>query len=70
MDRSLPVRVRLARVGRFAPDPCSTDSAMDALDLEVVPADAALVRRADELWTEDLADGSTLRGVRIVDPFR
>ncbi|WP_436700871.1 PIN domain-containing protein [Nocardioides sp. BYT-33-1] len=68
---------------------------LDALDLEVVPADAALVRRAattaaahqlsifdalvleaavaggcDELWTEDLADGSTLRGVRIVDPFR
>lgn len=67
---------------------------LDALDLEVVPADASLVRRAaqtadehqlsivdamvleaavvagcEELWTEDLADGSVLRGVRITNPF-
>ena len=68
---------------------------LDALELDVIPADVALVRRAartadehelsifdamvleaavlgrcDELWTEDLADGSILRGVRIVNPFR
>lgn len=68
---------------------------LEAIDLDVVPADAALVRRAaataevhglsifdalileaavaggcDELWSEDLAHGSTLRGVRIVNPFR
>lgn len=64
------------------------------LDMDVVPADAELVRSAattaaehqlsifdamvveaavrggcDELWSEGLADGSTLRGIRIVNPF-
>lgn len=68
---------------------------LEALALEVVPADAHLVRRAaataaahqlsifdalileaaalagcQELWTEDLAAGSMLRDVRIVNPFR
>lgn len=68
---------------------------LDAIDLDVVPATAGLVRRAartadqhqlsifdamvleaavfagcDQLLTEDLADESTLRGVRIVNPFR
>lgn len=67
---------------------------LDALPLEVIPADAELVRFAahtaalhglsifdamileaavrggcNELWTEDLTDGSTLRGVRIVNPL-
>ncbi|MGV9857281.1 PIN domain-containing protein [Gordonia sp. NPDC003425] len=68
---------------------------LDTLPLDVVAADAELVRVAartaathelsifdamiveaavrggcDELWTEDLADGSTLRGVRIINPLR
>ncbi|MBB2890760.1 PIN domain-containing protein [Flexivirga oryzae] len=68
---------------------------LDALELDVVPADASLVRRAartadehalsifdamvleaavlagcSELWTEDLSHGSSLRGVRVVNPFR
>ena len=67
---------------------------LDALVLDVVPADEELIRRAtataaahqlsifdalileaaalaecDELWTEDLAAGARLRGVRIVNPF-
>ena len=67
---------------------------LEALDLPVVPADGALVRRAattaaahdlsifdamvleaaahggcQEILTEDLAAGSVLRGVRIVNPF-
>ncbi len=70
-------------------------SVLEALDFDVVGADAQLVLRAaqtsashdlsiydamileaavrghcEELWTEDLATGSTLRGVRIVDPFQ
>ncbi len=40
-------------------------SIFDALVLE-----AAAAAECEELWTEDLADGSTLRGVRIVNPFR
>lgn len=39
-------------------------SIFDALVVE-----AAALEECDELWTEDLADGSTLRGVRIVNPF-
>jgi len=67
---------------------------LDSLPLDVIPADAELVRVAahtaarhelsifdamileaavrggcDELWTEDLADGGTLRGVRVVNPL-
>ncbi|MFT3797760.1 PIN domain-containing protein [Microbacterium sp.] len=76
----------------------SRDQAMrmlSALDVDVVPTDAALVLAAAatasahqlsifdalvleaavsagcaELWSEDLTDGATLRGVRIVNPFR
>ncbi|HNP55561.1 MAG TPA: PIN domain-containing protein [Gordonia sp. (in: high G+C Gram-positive bacteria)] len=40
-------------------------SIFDALVLE-----AAAAAGCHELWTEDLADGSILRGVRIVNPFR
>ncbi|MFT4201352.1 PIN domain-containing protein [Gordonia sp. (in: high G+C Gram-positive bacteria)] len=39
-------------------------SIFDALILE-----AAASSGCEELWTEDLAAGSTLRGVRIVNPF-
>ncbi|MFT3901396.1 MAG: PIN domain-containing protein [Gordonia sp. (in: high G+C Gram-positive bacteria)] len=39
-------------------------SIFDALILE-----AAVSSGCEELWTEDLAAGSTLRGVRIVNPF-
>ncbi|MEP9413229.1 PIN domain-containing protein [Gordonia sp. VNQ95] len=67
---------------------------LDALPLDVIAADAELVRLAahtaarhelsifdamileaaaragcDELWTEDLTHGSTLRGVRVVNPL-
>ena len=40
-------------------------SIWDAMILE-----AAVRAGCDELWTEDLAAGTTLRGVRIVDPFQ
>lgn len=68
---------------------------LDALELEIIATDAALVRRAahtadehelsifdalileaavlagcERLWTEGLTDGSVLRGVQIVNPFR
>lgn len=39
-------------------------SIFDALVVE-----AAAQARCDELDTEDLADGATIRGVRIVNPF-
>lgn len=39
-------------------------SIFDALILE-----AAATARCDELWTEDLTHGSTLKAVRIVNPF-
>lgn len=39
-------------------------SIWDAMILE-----AAVLAGCDELWTEDLASGATLRGVRVVDPF-
>lgn len=39
-------------------------SIFDAMIIE-----AAVRAGCDELWTEDLADGSVLRGVRIVNPF-
>lgn len=39
-------------------------STFDALILE-----AAVAGGCEELWTEDLAAGSVLRGVRIVNPF-
>jgi predicted nucleic acid-binding protein len=67
---------------------------LEALDVQVVGADASLVLDAartadeqqlsiwdamileaavrsscDELWTEDLSTGGTLRGVKIVNPF-
>lgn len=67
---------------------------LEALDLPVIPADGALVRRAattaaahelsifdamvleaaadggcQKILTEDLATGSLLRGVQIVNPF-
>ncbi len=40
-------------------------SIWDAMILE-----AAVRAGCDELWTENLAAGTTLRGVRIVDPFQ
>ena len=40
-------------------------SIFDAMILE-----AAVRGGCDELWTEDLTHGSTLRGVRIVNPLR
>ena len=39
-------------------------SIFDALILE-----AAVLASCDELWSEDFADGATLRGVRIVNPL-
>lgn len=39
-------------------------SIFDALVIE-----AAAATGCDELWTEDLASGTTLRGVRIVNPL-
>lgn len=72
----------------------TAEEILRALELPVVPADAAMVRQAattatvldlsifdsmileaavrggcDELWTEDLAGGSVLRDVRVVNPF-
>lgn len=40
-------------------------SIFDAMVLE-----AAVLAGCSELWTEDLSHGSSLRGVRVVNPFR
>lgn len=54
-----------ALVRRAASTATSHDlSIFDALILE-----AAVVGGCDELWTEDLATGAELRGVRVVNPF-
>lgn len=50
------------------------DAAATATRHELSIFDAMVVEAAarsgcSELWTEDLSNGTTLRGVRIVDPF-
>lgn len=40
-------------------------SMFDAMVLE-----AAVLGGCEEIWSEDLADGAALRGVRVVNPFR
>lgn len=68
-------------VARLAQLPCVTTdadlvvrAATTARDHQLSIWDAMVVEAAaeagcTELWTEDLATGSTLRGVTIVDPF-
>ncbi len=73
------VRARLALYRRLEVVPASADLISGALDLYVLHKlsfwDAAIVQAARQsgcaqLLTEDMAGGTTLAGVRVINPFR
>ncbi|WP_454293470.1 PIN domain-containing protein [Salana multivorans] len=74
-DEARAIVERVADYGVVSADRALVERAMaTASEHQLSIWDAMMVEAAhqagcDELWTEDLADGSVLRGVRIVNPL-
>jgi len=59
----------LAELHSFLTRQLGASRAAAAAVLDALILEAAVEGGCGELWTEDLDDGSTLRGIRIVNPF-